>query len=475
MSGTDAVPSRAKLPWGTKAIYGLGSASFGIKDQGFATFLLLFYNQVVGLPAAWVGAAIMAVMILDALVDPAIGHWSDNLQSRWGRRHPFMYAALVPMGISYALVWTPPDAAQEWQLLYMIVTTFAVRVSISFFEIPNAALMSELTSDYGERTSLAAHRAIWNGVISMTVMLVTFKVLMHTDDPGAYGQLDAAVYREYGAFAAAGIFACAFLSSIGTHRRGRQLPQIESAAEISLGNILRGLGQIIFDKTCSSIIWCSFFVAVAAGVYGALNVYILTFFWNLSPDQVGTLSVAMVAGIVIALLITMASNRTGKKNMLVAMILMAILAFNGLITLKLLGFFPQGLPHLVPTLSLQAVVIGACIFSILIIGPSMIADLAEHIQVKTGTRMDGLLFSTMVMINKSVSGIGIFVSGLILSAIGFPEHAQPGTVDATVISQLGWVYVAGLCVFLGLSALTVSFYPITRQSHEAMVNLSKPR
>jgi len=74
----------------TKLAYGVGSVAYGIKDNGFSTLLLLFYNQVVGLPAQMVGLAVMVALIFDAFVDPLIGHLSDNTRSRWGRRHPFL-------------------------------------------------------------------------------------------------------------------------------------------------------------------------------------------------------------------------------------------------------------------------------------------------------------------------------------------------------------------------------------------------
>jgi len=100
-------PSRpaGALPLSTRLLYGSGTIAFGVKDHGFNALLMLFYNQVVGLPAAWVGSAIMIAMIADALFDPLLGQYSDNVRTRWGRRHPFMYAAALPIAASYLLLW----------------------------------------------------------------------------------------------------------------------------------------------------------------------------------------------------------------------------------------------------------------------------------------------------------------------------------------------------------------------------------
>ncbi|MEE4281399.1 MAG: MFS transporter, partial [Pseudomonadales bacterium] len=79
-----------------KLAYGFGSVAFGVKNNGFDYYFLLFYSQVMGVDAQLVGNALLLALMFDALSDPLIGYFSDNFHSRWGRRHPFMYFAAVP-------------------------------------------------------------------------------------------------------------------------------------------------------------------------------------------------------------------------------------------------------------------------------------------------------------------------------------------------------------------------------------------
>jgi GPH family glycoside/pentoside/hexuronide:cation symporter len=79
-----------RVPMRTKLFYSCGSIALGIKENGFSIFLLIFYNQVVGLPAGLVSLAIGSALIIDAFVDPLIGNLSDRTKSKWGRRHPWM-------------------------------------------------------------------------------------------------------------------------------------------------------------------------------------------------------------------------------------------------------------------------------------------------------------------------------------------------------------------------------------------------
>src|SRR5450432_594881 len=107
------------LPLSSRLFYGFGSVAFGVKDNGFSYLLLIFYNQVVGLSAPLVGMAIMIAMIFDAFLDPIVGQVSDNWRSRWGRRHPFMYAAALPVAISYLALWNPPHWSHAQLFWYL--------------------------------------------------------------------------------------------------------------------------------------------------------------------------------------------------------------------------------------------------------------------------------------------------------------------------------------------------------------------
>ena len=78
-----AAPPAERLPVWLKITHGFGSIAYGVKENGFATFLLLFYNQVIGLDAGLVGTAIMLALIADAFVDPIIGELWIWKQCDW--------------------------------------------------------------------------------------------------------------------------------------------------------------------------------------------------------------------------------------------------------------------------------------------------------------------------------------------------------------------------------------------------------
>ena len=102
----------------TKLTFGLGAVAGGVTTGAFDFFLLIFYSQVIGLDARVVGLAILIALIFDAVSDPVVGYWSDNFRSRWGRRHPFMYASAIPVTLSFFFLWAPPENASQTVLFW---------------------------------------------------------------------------------------------------------------------------------------------------------------------------------------------------------------------------------------------------------------------------------------------------------------------------------------------------------------------
>ena len=87
-----------------------------------------------------------------------------------------MYAAAIPVAISYALLWQPPDWDDGLLFLYLVMLTVLVRTLITFYETPSSALMPELTVDYDERTQIQAWRSLfgWVGGAGMAVFMYAF-------------------------------------------------------------------------------------------------------------------------------------------------------------------------------------------------------------------------------------------------------------------------------------------------------------
>ncbi|MDB5436083.1 MAG: sugar transporter [Phenylobacterium sp.] len=461
-------PAARRLSLPTKLFYGFGSVAFGVKDNGFSTFLLIFYNQVVGLPSAMVGLAIMVALVVDAFLDPITGQISDNWRSRWGRRHPFMYAAAGPVAVSYLLLWNPPHGWSHGALfIYLIATAILIRSFITAYEIPSTALSAELTAEYDERTKLLSYRFLFSWIGGLFMYFMALKVFLRPEAGHAVGQLNPAGYSHYG-LAAAGVMLFAILTSaLGTHS---QIPYLRHPPrrDVSLKVLVAEMFGTLANASFLALLGGSLFFAMAVGLGFSIGLYFQTYFWELSSAQIALFTFSSLSGAALAFVIApLISKSLGKKAGALILIPIAAMAAIAPIALRLAGLLPpNGSPVIFPLLLVLGVVTVCLGTSGAILMTSMIADVVEDSELKTGRRSEGLFFAAAAFVAKAVTGIGIFASGMLLAAIHFPQHARPGYVDPQIVRNLGLVYAPTTVLLYGLALLCLTGYRITRQGHE---------
>ena len=128
------------------ASFGFGQISEAVKNVGFNTFLLFYYNQVLGVSATGTSIALAIALVFDAFTDPLAGSLSDKFRSRWGRRHPFILFAAVPLAVTFYFLFHPPEGMSELgNILWLLVFAVLVRGSMTFYHVPHLALGAELT------------------------------------------------------------------------------------------------------------------------------------------------------------------------------------------------------------------------------------------------------------------------------------------------------------------------------------------
>jgi GPH family glycoside/pentoside/hexuronide:cation symporter len=467
-----SVPAARKLSLTTRLFYGIGAIPFGVKVNGLISLLLLFYNQVVGLPALQVSLAIMVAMIADAVLDPVIGQISDNWRSRWGRRHPFMYAAAIPLTASYLLIWLPPHWSQPALVAYLIVMMIVVRTFITLYEVPSSALAAELTSDFDERTKLLSYRGLFSSVGGLTLNLAAYSIFLKPDRQHPVGQLNPSGYFHYGLAAALTILFAILISAVGTQAQAASVVAPESQKlkpRAMLGEILRTIAHRSFLMVTASAL----FTSMGYGLQASLTVYFSTYFWAISAAKLSVLTIFIfVAAGLAFVIVPPLSKRFGKKNATIGLTIFSVVSLSTLMSLRLLGLAPEnGSPYLMPLLIVQVLTVNTASVGAAMLTGSMIADVVEDSQVRTGRRSEGVFFAALSLIQKAVSGVGIFAAGMVLFLVGFPERARPGHVDPAIIRNLALVYLPILWTLYGASLLFLRGYSITRASHQAALEI----
>ena len=467
--GTE-VPAETMVPLHIKLAHGLGAIAFGVKDNGFSTFLLIFYNQVLGLDAGLVGAAIMVALITDAVLDVVIGEASDRTQTRWGRRLPWLYAAAIPLGVAWWFLWHPPvGAGTAMTIGWLIALAIVVRALVSMCEVPSIALVPELTADYDERTVLMRYRFLFGWAGGLVLLLLAYGLFL-VDGSGNTDVTQRAGYGPYALTGALMITLSVLLSALGQHRRvARPSPPPQSHG--GLRGTVRAMRATLSHRAFLILAGAVLFAFVAQAITFALINYLLVFVWQLDraamTGYVFLLFASMIAAFVIVVPL---SRRLGKRRGAVVASALSVVLYAVLYLWWVSGAFP-GLPAApsLPVLFAMVLFANASAITVMVLQSAMMADVVEASQADTGRRSEGLFFAGYFFTQKCATGIGIFIAGQILSRVGFPSGAQAGMVAHPVLHALVLAYVAALAVLAVGNIALLRRFPISRDDHEARV------
>lgn len=452
----------------TRMAYGVGGAAGGIKNNGFDYVLFLFYSQVLGLPGFWVVAAVWIALIVDAVSDPIVGYWSDNLRSKLGRRHPFLYAAAIPATVAYFFVWNPPTGLEGTSLFaWLLTVTIIVRIGYTLFEVPSLSLAAELSQDYDVRTSLMSLRYFFAWVGGLAIQVMLFGMFLEASEGDPQGFFHIPGWNTYGLVAASTMFAAILITALGTHHRIPHLKSPPPERDLTVGKIFSEIWETLSNPSFRALFVATLFGLLATGISATLNQYINSFFWNFTREQITLLTMAVFVSAGLALLLAPLAGRIwGKKR---AAIITGLLAFTlapAPVFARLLGLLPEnGTPELFRIILTITVIDIALIVAYQMIAAAMVTDIVEESELKTGRRSEGTFFAGITFIRKISQGIGVATASLILSVAAIAPTTRIKDASADSVAKLGFGYAATLLTVWMLMMLAISFYRISREDH----------
>lgn len=176
-----------KLKFKEKVGYGLGDAASSMFWKLFSMYLLFFYTDIFGIPAAAAGTMFLLTRIWDATNDPIMGIISDRTNSRWGKFRPYLLWMALPFGVIGVLTFTTPDFSMTGKITYAYITYTLMMMVYTGVNVPYAALLGVMTPHSKERTTLASYRMVFAFGGSLLVLAI-FQPLFDTFGTQQIGQ-----------------------------------------------------------------------------------------------------------------------------------------------------------------------------------------------------------------------------------------------------------------------------------------------
>ena len=430
MSDSTKITSREKLA------YGLGDTASNFFFHTFNLFLLYYYTDVIGLPAAAVGTMFLVTRLFDAFADPIMGLVADRTNSRWGKFRPYLLWGALPYGVIGYAIFANPQLSQNGKLVYAYATYTLMMLAYTVVNIPYSAMMGVMSASSEERTSLSSYRffCAFAGQLAIGAMVLPLvKSLGHGNEAAGFA-------RTIAIFAAVsvGMFLFTFWQ---TRERVSVTADTQASVRTDLGFLMRNRPWVILFF---GAILTLLNVSVRNGAvmfyfkYHVGNENGAPLFWTLG-------SIALIVGVASTNWLT---RFIDKRRLLI------ILTWTNALTLA--GFYFVD-PH-------QSLVLhGLNVVSCLLAGPtpaivwSMYADCADYGEWRFGRRTTGLIFSASLFAVKVGITLGGALGGWLLAAYGFVANTPQGPGALHGILLMFSLIPAGFAALVGFAMM---LYPI---------------
>ncbi|WP_396046050.1 glycoside-pentoside-hexuronide (GPH):cation symporter [Cellulomonas sp. P22] len=422
------------IGWRTKLAYGWGSLGNNIVYGFVATYLAVFYTEVIGIAAASASVLFLVVRVADAVLDPVMGLIVDRTSTRWGRFRPYLLFTPPVLAVLTVAAFSIPQLDSTATLVLAYLSYLLWGVSFTVMDVPYWSMSAALTLDARDRTSLVmVPRTLANiGFIGVNIVTLPLVTLFAADGPAQRGwQIVAALY-------AGTAVVLTWTTFFRVHER------VEAPATQHYGLVEMGR---LFAKNAplQLILLAMLLTEVAFTVRSIVPVYYLTYNFDAAgmvPVFIGVFAVTTLVG---SLLSPVLAKLWGKRSAAVVGIAVT--------TLASLGAWLTGYAALAPVLGWIAVAgLGYGVTNITLV--SMLTDTVEYGQWRTGRRTEGLIFSSNIFKTKIASAIGASVALALLAAFGYVAGVQqsratldglhltmtvlPGVVGALAVVPLLW-------------------------------------
>lgn len=446
----------AKLSIRQKIGYGIADFGASLTFVAINTWFLYFLTNIVGLGTLRAGIIFIVGRLFDAVIDPAMGLISDRTRSRFGRRLPFIWFGMLPLGISFALLWTFPEAAMATKFVLSLLAFMLFSTLYTVVQVPYLALTPELAPDYNERTNLTGFRIGFGTMASLLAVASPPLIIGVFDSAPDLIQTSRSAWLMMGIiFAVITVFAYFIMViSVREPKLNVQNEAVQNEAEVNL------LAE--YSSAFKIFGFIEVFVLFMLATLGLMTINsIMPFFLEsalrLSADEQSIVLGTLFGVAILALpLWTAVATRLGKRVAMTAgLIWLSISA-----TLLVL-FAPQGLSFY---LILMAVLAGIGTSAVILFPWAMLPDVVEFDELGSGKRREGLVYALFTFGQKVAGSLGVFANAIVATVFGY----QQGVVSQSAQTVFGLKMMAGPVaglVFL-LAIIFALRFPITRVRHE---------
>lgn len=455
---TPAPPTQ--ISRGVKVSYSVGEVVIAIHRSSVLNFLLFFYTNVVMLTPSLAGLALAVGRIWDGVNDPIVGYLSDSTASRFGRRRPYLLASTLPLGLSFFLLWSPPQGMGDLgNFLFLMIAYMLLDACFTCYATPYLALGAELSRDYHERTQIVTTRAVFHGLGALLAVLCLSKVVGSSPEALQEGvatlpvtlppEVVRAGFTKVGALLGGLMILCGLIAFYGS----REMPPPVNGERISFRAFFRNLTGTLRNRPFRIIIVTFAAMSFGAAIHQPLTVYVFRD-WLKMGQQLPTIMFLSLISTILSLGIwTRFARRVGKNRAFQVCIVWSI------VVLSVFPLLRADMPRQLFYLFVVFAGFGAGGY---VLPASIAADVIDYDELLSGQRREGAFFGLWTLTIKLVAALAIALVGVALNLIGYVANQ---TQSDFALWGLKMLYGPVPAFFFLLSLLVFLRFPLTRESH----------
>ena len=432
-----------------KAAFGLGAVGKDIVYMLVSSYLLYYYNVVLGMSSALIGSIMMAARVFDAFNDPLMGIVVAKTRTRWGRFRPWIFCGTVLNALTiYALFGVPQSVGNGGLKIWLIIFYFGWGITYTLMDIPFWSMIPAITEPGAEREGLSSLARSCSGIGDAIPTVLTMVLV-----PALSGSAVVADYRigfRWWALLIAVFFVISETLCVV------MVPERPVDTEMEAPGVVQMFKSLFRNDQAMTMVVSVILVYTSLNIVGNLILYFFQFDVGNTDAYSVFVAVCFASQVAVMLCFPVLRKFWGKTQLFIAGFLIQICGFLVILLMAFTNLY-RTTTWLVLCVPGVLVYVGYGILNVLL--TIFLSDTVDYGEYRYGSRDEAVIFSMQTFTVKLASGLAVFIAGIVIDLVGLNTELEVQSA-ATLSGMRLWMTVPSIILLIVGILVYLRFYKL---------------
>ncbi len=425
-----------------KLAFGFGAVGKDIVYMLVASYLLYYYNAVLGMDSVFIGTLMMAARIFDAVNDPFMGIIVAKTRTKWGRFRPWILTGTVLNAVTVYALFAVPSMDDTAQRIWLSVFYIAWGVTYTLMDIPFWSMIPAITKAGKDREGLSSIARSCSGIGDAIPTVLTMVIV-----PVLSGSAVIADYRigfKWWALMIAVFFVISELVCVLVVPENTGEEKDSGSQPSSMGKMFSALFK---NDQALTVVASIILVYAAINIVGNLILYFFQYDVGNTDAYSVFVAVCFAAQVVIMMMFPLFRKKFSNTQIFVGGFIIQILGFALILILSFTGLYSSNKWGVlcIPGIMIYA---GYGILNVLL--TVFLSDTVDYGEYKNGEREESVIFSMQTFNVKLASGFAVFIAGIIIKLVNLDTETEIQTAETLMGLRLWMTVPSVLLLMIGI-------------------------